>query len=44
MGYQGSYISDLFIQSIGLISYLIPITFIFTGISILKKKRNFYCY
>ena len=39
MGYQGSYISDLFIQSIGLISYLIPITFIFTGISIFKKKK-----
>ena len=35
LGFQGSYISDLFFQSVGLISYLIPITFIFTGIKIL---------
>ena len=34
LGFRGSYISDLFFQSIGLISYLISITFIFTGISI----------
>ena len=37
LGFQGSYISDLFIQSLGLISFLIPITFIFTGINIFKK-------
>ena len=36
LGFQGSYISDLFFQSIGLISYLIPLTLIFTGINILK--------
>ena len=39
LGFQGSYTSDLFFQSIGLISYLIPITFIFTGIIIFKKKK-----
>ena len=41
LGFQGSYISDLFFQSIGLIAYLIPITYIFTGINILKKKEIF---
>ena len=39
LGYQGSFISDLILQSIGLISYLIPITFIFSGISIFNKKK-----
>ncbi len=38
IGFQGSYASDLFFQSIGLISYLIPFTFIFTGLEIFKKK------
>ena len=28
LGFQGSYISDLFFQSIGIISYLISLTFI----------------
>ena len=41
LGFQGSYISDLFIQSFGLIAYLIPITYIFTGINIFKKKEIF---
>ena len=41
LGFQGSYISDLFFQSIGIISYLIPLTLIFTGINILKKKDIF---
>ena len=41
VGFQGSYTSDLFFQSIGLISYLIPITFIFTGFTILLKKEFF---
>ncbi len=38
LGYRGSFTSDLFFQSIGLISYLIPITLIITGINIFKKK------
>ncbi len=41
LGYQGSYISDLFLQSVGLIAYLIPITYVFTGINIFKKKEIF---
>ena len=41
LGFQGSYISDLFFQSIGLIAYLIPITYFFTGINIFKKKELF---
>ncbi len=38
MGSKGSYISDLFFQSFGLISILIPITYFFTGINILISK------
>ena len=33
LGYQGSFVSDLIFQSVGLIAYLIPITLIFTGIN-----------
>ncbi len=39
LGFHGSYISDLFFQSLGLIAYLIPLTYIFTGINIFKKKE-----
>ena len=41
LGFQGSFISDLFFQSIGLISYLISLTFIGTGFSIFKVKEFF---
>jgi len=41
MGFQGSFVSDLFFQSVGLIAYLIPFTLIFTGINILKTKDFF---
>ena len=41
LGFQGSFISDLFLQSIGFISYLVPLTFIFTGINIFKSKSFF---
>ena len=41
LGFRGSYLSDLFLQSIGLISYLVPFTFIFTGISIFRIKEVF---
>ena len=34
LGFQGSFTSDLFFQSVGLISYLISITFILTGIKL----------
>ena len=38
IGPKGSYISDLFFQSFGLISILIPITYFFTGINIIISK------
>ena len=41
LGYQGSYISDLFFQSIGLIAYLISFTFIITGINTFIFKEFF---
>ena len=41
MGFQGSFVSDLFFQSVGIISYLIPFTLIFTGFNILKTKDFF---
>ena len=41
LGFQGSYISDLFFQSIGAISYLISITLFVTGINIFNRKDLF---
>jgi S-DNA-T family DNA segregation ATPase FtsK/SpoIIIE len=41
MGFQGSFISDLFFQSVGLIAYLIPFTYIITGINIFRSKDFF---
>jgi S-DNA-T family DNA segregation ATPase FtsK/SpoIIIE len=41
MGFHGSFISDLFFQSVGLIAYLIPFTLIITGINILRSKDFF---
>ncbi len=41
LGFRGSYISDLFFQSIGVISYLIPFTLIVTGINICVSKNLF---
>ena len=38
-GFKGSLISDLFFQSVGLIAYLISLTFIFTGINLLRSKE-----
>ncbi len=38
LGARGSYASDLFYQSIGLIALLIPITIFSTGIYIIKEK------
>ena len=40
-GFQGSFVSDLFFQSIGLIAYLISLTFIITGINIFRIKEFF---
>ncbi len=41
LGFQGSYISDIFFQSIGLISFLVSITLIFTGLNIFFSKDFF---
>ena len=38
-GFKGSFISDLFFQSVGLIAYLISLTFIVTGINLFKSKK-----
>ena len=39
LGLKGSYVSDLFFQSIGLISILIPLSLFFTGLNILREKK-----
>ena len=38
-GFRGSYVSDLFFQSIGLISFLISFTIFFTGINLMRSKN-----
>ena len=37
-GFKGSFISDLFFQSVGLIAYLVSFTFIFTGVNLFNSK------
>ena len=39
LGFRGSYISDIFFQSVGIISYLISFTLFFTGINLIKNKN-----
>ena len=39
LGFQGSYISDLFFQSLGFVSYLIPLTCILSGINVFRSKK-----
>ena len=41
LGFQGSFVSDLFFQSVGLIAFLIPVTLIITGLNIFIKKDFF---
>ncbi len=41
LGFHGSLVSDLFFQSIGLVSYLVSLTLLITGINILKTKEFF---
>ena len=41
LGFKGSFVADLFLQSIGIISFLIPATLIFTGINIFLLKDIF---
>ena len=40
LGVRGSYISDLFFQSIGLIAYLFSLTIIFMGLWLLVLKKK----
>ena len=41
LGFEGSFISDLFFQTVGLVAYLISITFVITGINIFINKDIF---
>ena len=41
LGFYGSFTSDLFFQSVGLIAYLISLTYIITGINIFRVKEFF---
>ncbi len=41
LGFQGSFVSDLFFQSIGLVSYMFSFTLIITGINIFRLKEFF---
>ena len=41
LGFHGSFISDIFFQSIGLVSYLFSFTLIVTGINIIRSKKFF---
>ncbi len=41
LGFRGSYISDLFFQTVGLTSFLFSLTLIFTGINIFLNKDLF---
>ncbi len=40
LGFKGSVISDFFLQSIGLISFLVSLTIFFTGINIIVRKKT----
>ena len=39
LGFRGSFISDIFFQSVGLVSVLVPITIFITGINIFRNKN-----
>ena len=41
LGFQGSFISDLFFQSLGFVSYLFSITLIISGVNIFRSKEFF---
>ncbi len=42
LGFQGSYISDFFFQALGIISFLIPLTYFLSGIKVIKEKKIFF--
>ena len=39
LGFKGSFIADIFFQSIGIISFLIPFSLLFTGLTITINKK-----
>ena len=39
LGFRGSFIADIFFQSIGIISLLIPFSLLFTGVTITINKK-----
>ena len=41
LGFKGSFVSDLFYQSLGLISILISVSLFLTGINIIRSKKIF---
>ena len=41
LGFHGSFVSDIFFQSVGLVSYLISLTLLITGINIFRTKEFF---
>ena len=40
LGFQGSYISDLFFQSVGIICFLVPITYFFEDFRNFNENRT----
>tara|TARA_Y100000591_G_scaffold314894_1_gene321928 strand:- start:30 stop:338 length:309 start_codon:yes stop_codon:yes gene_type:complete len=44
LGFKGSFVSDLFFQSMGLVAYLLSLTLIITGINIFRIKDFFFNY
>ena len=41
LGFRGSYTADFFFQSFGLISFLLPFSFVFTGVNVFIYKNIF---
>ena len=39
LGFRGSFVADIFFQSIGIISLLVPFSLLFTGLSITINKK-----
>ena len=40
LGINGSIISDIFLQSFGFISFIVPVSLFFTGVNIVKSKES----
>ncbi len=42
LGFRGSFVADIFYQSLGIISLAIPVSIFFTGINIVRFKKNIF--